>query len=547
MRSPLSKALIQLAALAAACLVGALAAENYALQATRTEAQAQGAEDLGALRARMESLVNSDVQLVRGLVSYVRARPDLTQEEFAVVAADLLSGSEGRIRNIALARDLVISHIYPLAGNEKALGLDYRKRSDQWPDVERAARENRIVIAGPLNLVQGGVGLIARLPVYRRAKPNGDPSLWGMVSTVIDFPAFLASADYDRYMQTYRLVLAGRGGTGPEGETFWGDPEVLADDAIRLTVNLVNGTWLLAGLPRAGWPEYSDNLALNLGGALVVFALGAFLILLSLRHDLKAAETRALLERAHREAVMAREAAQRASQAKSSFLATMSHEFRTPLNAIIGFSDVLKNQYFGPPGAGKYREYAGDILSSAEHLLELVNDLLDLSAIEAGRREITPQALPLAGIVADCVQTVQERARTKNLALTSDLTADLPPVLADRRAIKQVLLNLLTNAVKFARNGDAVHVSARADDGEILVEVADTGPGIDPGLVPFVTDPFNKGAQVSYTADKGWGLGLAISKSLVDLQKGRLVIESSPGIGTRVTVALPRAAAEPSA
>ncbi|HBC09123.1 MAG TPA: hypothetical protein DC046_16300 [Rhodospirillaceae bacterium] len=231
--------------------------------------------------------------------------------------------------------------------------------------------------------------------------------------------------------------------------------------------------------------------------------------------------------------------AEDASQAKTRFLATMSHELRTPLNAIIGFSEILYKQYFGPPGVGKYQEYAKDIHTSAAYLLSLVEDLLDISAIEAGAAVNDPEVIAIHDIAAECIDAARDRAYQKNMSIDLTVPEGLPLVLADARAVKQVFLNLLVNAVKFTPPSGKVWISAMIADGFVAVSVADNGPGIDARLIDRLLEPFAKRNQNPFTAEKGWGLGLSISKSLVEMQGGKIRIDSVVGEGTTVTFTLP--------
>jgi len=232
--------------------------------------------------------------------------------------------------------------------------------------------------------------------------------------------------------------------------------------------------------------------------------------------------------------------AQRANTAKSRFLANMSHDLRTPLNAILGFSDILREQLLGPMQNKKYLEYADDIHNSASYLLELVNDLLDISTIEAGKTKLFPEPIDVSELIYDCYQNFRARAEEKNLTVETDVPENMPPMVADKRAVKQVLLNLITNAIKFTPPEGKIAIRARMTETDTLITITDTGPGIAPERLPTITNPFTRGERNPMHSEKGWGLGLAIANALIALHKGQMVIESGLGEGTSVTISLPR-------
>jgi two-component system cell cycle sensor histidine kinase PleC len=233
--------------------------------------------------------------------------------------------------------------------------------------------------------------------------------------------------------------------------------------------------------------------------------------------------------------------AETANRSKSEFLANMSHELRTPLNAVIGFSEVMRGEMFGPLGAPKYAEYARDIHRSGQFLLDVINDILDMSKIEAGRLTLEVEPVRLAAVVDDILRYVGPRAGDGKVAISCDIPAALD-ILADRRALKQIFINLLSNAVKFTPEGGSVRVAARAAHDGVELSIADTGIGIPARDIEKLGRPFEQVENQFTKSKSGSGLGLAISRSLVELHGGTLEIRSTVGVGTEVAVRLPRAA-----
>jgi two-component system cell cycle sensor histidine kinase PleC len=231
--------------------------------------------------------------------------------------------------------------------------------------------------------------------------------------------------------------------------------------------------------------------------------------------------------------------AEEANQTKSKFLANMSHELRTPLNAIIGFSEIMESGMFGTLGSEKYQEYCHDILTSGHYLLEVINDILDMSKIEAGRMKLDMEQLDLSKTLAESLRVVSGRADDKNLVLDADIEGTIS-VVADRRAIKQIIVNLLSNAVKFTPDGGKVVVRSRLLRDSIVLMIADTGIGIAPHSLQRLGKPFEQVESQLTKTYHGSGLGLAIARSLTNLHGGSMRLRSKLGTGTVVCVSLPR-------
>jgi signal transduction histidine kinase len=220
----------------------------------------------------------------------------------------------------------------------------------------------------------------------------------------------------------------------------------------------------------------------------------------------------------------------------------MSHELRTPLNAIIGFSEIMNREMFGKMGVARYTDYVKDIGDSAQHLLRLIEDILDLSKAEAGKMELEEAEIDLAASLHSACLMLRERAKRGGVALQEDVPADLPRLHGDRRRIRQVLLNLVSNAVKFTPRSGSVRVSGNTSaEGGLVLTVTDTGIGIEAGDIARVFEPFVQIGRDKGISGEGTGLGLPLCKELVELHGGTISLTSQPGVGTKVTVSFPPA------
>lgn len=244
-------------------------------------------------------------------------------------------------------------------------------------------------------------------------------------------------------------------------------------------------------------------------------------------------------KRMEEELINSKEAAEFANRTKTEFLANMSHELRTPLNAIIGFAEVIKDEMFGPVGLKKYSDYASDIHSSGRHLLDLINDILDLSKLEAGKMSLNENEVALPTVTEACLTLLRDRAEKGGVRLVTDLEPRLPRLRCDERALKQILLNLLSNAIKFTPRGGEVTLQLKRESDGIAIAVSDTGIGMSQDEVSVALAAFGQIDSKLARKNQGTGLGLPIAKSLIELHDGTLVVKSAPRAGTTMTALFP--------
>ena len=329
---------------------------------------------------------------------------------------------------------------------------------------------------------------------------------------------------------------------------------IMAVLAVRLLVVnsfmpvLVAGTGVLTVGVALRCVSAQDPVYLALAGTII--ALEAFFLLVARNLQETArdmlifkAQKDSLIADLKREKIKAEEEKQRAEEAnkaKSAFLATMSHELRTPLNAIMGFSEIIKREMFGPLHVPAYRNYADDIHHSGHYLLALINDILDLSRIEAGRRDTSDEPLSVLVAVEEANHLLLMKATEKRIEVRVDVPEALPKLMADRRALNQIMINLLSNAIKFTPDCGWVNIKAgRTAAGALTVTVSDSGPGIPANEIEQALGAFARGSFATKKAIDGAGLGLPIVKGLMDIHGGEIEIRSEPGKGALVTVIFP--------
>ncbi len=436
----------------------------------------------------------------------------------------------------AVAKGLITDAI----GMEESWIIERLQRHQACGDIFEVARPDSHLLINEQRLPDGGIATIAiDLSAQKKAEEKVERSRARVQEILSLAPEAVITTGYDM-----RIQLFNKGAErifGYNASEVLGQPmDILIPEHLRQghlkhikgfdtssdTYRFMDQRDGISGLRKDGtvFPASASVSKIEVGGEKV------FTIML---HD--TTERR----RAEEDRRKALNEAEKSSRAKTEFLATMSHEFRTPLNAILGFSEMLRSQYFGPLGDVKYQDYANDIHNSGEHMLALVNDVLDVSAIEAGKRSMEKEKINIDTLFSDCIRKVKNHADNNRLHLSLKISNNLPSLYADKRSATQIIFNLLSNAIKFTKKGGEVLLSAKVDKGCIVISIKDTGIGIPANKLSVITEPFSQANDNPHNTQEGTGLGLNIVKSLIEAHEGELSIDSEVEKGTTVTVTFP--------
>lgn len=483
--------------------------------------------------SRVESQLNKYLAESNLIKQTIEAGYDIDEKSFATVS-QLMRDETGVIEAHELAKDGVVNQAYPLKGNEEAIGLDMLQNPARVKEARLAKKSGKYTIAGPYELVQGGKGSLLFDPVYRTDE-NGKKEFWGFSILVMNWEKFMKEIELEKleeagyYYQIWKKDL------------YSGEKIVIAEskklnteNSMRVKCSVPNDTWYFEIVPQEGWITFEQILFGIIVGILVAGMLAACYYQFEIRrykdymHEVK-------LQKAVDDA-------RAANEAKTRFLFNMSHDIRTPMNAIMGFSELLKTHIDEKERALDYIE---KIHTSSTFLLSIINYVLEMARIESGEAALKTEEGNFEELVHSLQAVFEPTVNEKHLEYTCTLDVQHKYVICDKTKVREIILNIVSNSLKYTPEGGKVafniteEPSEHTDESIYKIVVEDTGIGMSKEYLPHIYEEFTREHSTTESKVIGTGLGLPIVKSLVDLMNGTIDVESELGKGTRFEVRLP--------
>lgn len=481
---------------------------------------------------RINAQLNQYVELSEFLGNVVLAGYNLDQTSFSELAK-MLPNEDGIVKAFELAPDGVVTDVFPQQGNENAFGINMLTDHERKDDANRAKETGNYTLGGPYKLKQGGTGALLFHPVYKEDSIDND-SFWGFVIMVIDWDKFIDEIGLDRLNEaSYCYEIWTTDETTGSRVVLTQSQEHIPKNSLTVECEIPNDTWYVDIVPDEGWISIYQWIAV-IAVSCITSLMGATIF--NQVHSKKYRENQYAVE-LKKSAEQAREA----SEAKTRFLFNMSHDIRTPMNAIIGFSDLLGKNL---DNEEKVREYLGKIKSSGNILMRIIDQVLEVARIESGTAILKTEAANLSELFYSVNTVLESDIQMKGIHCSIDTNVQHKYAFCDKTKLQEIYLNIMSNAIKYTPVDHAIHVTINEtnfDDkkARYVFVCEDTGIGMASEYLPHIFDEFSREHTATENKVSGTGLGLSIVKSFVELMNGRIHVESKPGKGTKFTVEIP--------
>ena len=481
---------------------------------------------------RINAQLDQYVELSEFLENVILAGYDLNQTTFSELA-EMLPNEAGVVKAFELAPEGVITDIFPEQGNEQAFGMDMLTEHERSGDAKRAKETGKYTLGGPYQLKQGGTGALLFNPVYQN-NITGNDTFWGFVIIVIDWDKFIDEIGMERLSEaSYCYEIWTNDENADDRIVLTQNQEHMPENSLTVECKIPNYTWYVDIVPKEGWISIYQWIAVIVS-ALIIAMMGATIFDQICSKKRREKQYAAELKKSA-------EQAKEASEAKTRFLFNMSHDIRTPMNAIIGFSDLLGKNL---KNEEKAREYLGKIKSSGNFLMTIIDQVLEKARIESGTAVLKMQAENLSEMFYSVNTVFEADIQSKEIQYSIDTNIQHKYAVCDKTKLQEIYLNIVSNAIKYTPNGQAIHVNiteTASDDKKAwyVFICEDTGIGMKQEYLPHIFDEFSREHTATENKVVGTGLGLSIVKSFVELMDGKIYVESEQGKGTKFTVEIP--------
>ena len=481
---------------------------------------------------RINAQLNQYVELSEFLGNVVLAGYNLDQTSFSELAK-MLPNEDGIVKAFELAPDGVVTDVFPQQGNENAFGINMLTDHERKDDANRAKETGNYTLGGPYKLKQGGTGALLFHPVYKEDSIDND-SFWGFVIMVIDWDKFIDEIGLDRLNEaSYCYEIWTTDETTGSRVVLTQSQEHIPKNSLTVECEIPNDTWYVDIVPDEGWISIYQWIAV-IAVSCITSLMGATIF----------NQVRSKKYRENQYAVELKKSAEQAreaSEAKTRFLFNMSHDIRTPMNAIIGFSDLLGKNL---DNEEKVREYLEKIKSSGNILMSIIDQVLEVARIESGTAILKTEAANLSELFYSVNTVLESDIQMKGIHCSIDTNVQHKYAFCDKTKLQEIYLNIMSNAIKYTPDSHAIHVTINEtnfDDkkARYVFVCEDTGIGMASEYLPHIFDEFSREHTATENKVSGTGLGLSIVKSFVELMNGRIHVESEPGKGTKFTVEIP--------
>lgn len=479
---------------------------------------------------RVKAKLDNYITISDLLGNYIIDGSDMDENTFSELA-EKIPNEDGVVKAFELAPEGIITEIYPMQGNSEALELDVLGEHERKKDAALAKETGEYTLGGPYQLKQGGTGALLFKPVYR-TDDSGESSFWGFVLQVIDWDRFMSDINLKSLSEAdfcYKIWSYDR--SSEDKVILAQSQEDMPEDSLTIECEIPNNTWYFDIVPSNGWiPVSYWVLAIAVSYIFSLLVATIYYQISSKKHREK--QYAADLKKAA-------ELAKSANEAKTRFLFNMSHDIRTPMNAIIGFSGLLEKNLQNGKQA---KEYLGKICSSGNLLMTIINQILEIARIESGTIALQLKAEDINTVFHTVNTVFEEDIRKKNLQYSTDLDVYHTFIFCDRVKLQEIMLNIISNAIKYTSDGHAVHVKIYEKDSEdprkarFIFTCEDTGIGMSEEYLPHIFEEFSREHTTTENKVAGTGLGLPIVKSMIELMGGSIQVESTQGVGTKFTV-----------